>query len=113
MSEVWFAIPSASVERCRLRLPAWRERGYRIAILQNEERGDIPADITRWSDRYPGWAESINILCRDIVPASPGGIALPSSPRISIAPLRGRPTVPGRADHSSGVEIQPKPSVAA
>jgi hypothetical protein len=67
---VWFAIPSASVERCRDRLPAWREAGYRIAVLQNEERGDIPADIVHWCDRYPGWAESINILCRDIVPAS-------------------------------------------
>jgi hypothetical protein len=66
--EVWFAIPSASVERCRERLPAWRAMGYKIAVLQNRERGDIPADITVWSSTYPGWAESVNILCRDIVP---------------------------------------------
>lgn len=70
MSEVWFAIPSASVERCRERLPAWRDRGYRIAILQNVERGEIPADIVQWSDDYPGWGESINILCSSIVPES-------------------------------------------
>ncbi|MAY75473.1 MAG: hypothetical protein CMJ31_12320 [Phycisphaerae bacterium] len=70
MAEVWFAIPSASVERCRERLPAWRDMGYRIAVLQNVERGEIPADLVVWSDTYPGWAESINILCRDIVPAS-------------------------------------------
>lgn len=66
--EVWFAIPSASVDRCRENLPRWREMGYRIAILQNRERGDIPADKVVWSDDYPGWGESINILCRRIVP---------------------------------------------
>lgn len=68
--EVWFAIPSASVERCRQRLPAWRDMGYKIAILQNRERGEIPADLVVWSDTYPGWAESVNMLCRDIVPAT-------------------------------------------
>jgi hypothetical protein len=66
--DVWFAIPSASPERCRRTLPAWRERGYKVAILQNFERGDIPADRTLWSDHYPGWPESINILCRSVVP---------------------------------------------
>lgn len=65
---MWFAIPSASPERCRRTLPLWRERGYKIAILQNYERSEIPADRVVWSDHYPGWAESINILCRDIVP---------------------------------------------
>ncbi len=70
MHEVWFAIPSASVDRCRENLPKWREMGYRIAILQNRQRADIPADIVQWSDTYPGWGESINILCRDIIPAS-------------------------------------------
>lgn len=66
--EVWFAIPSASPERCRKTLPVWRSKGYRIAVLQNYERGDIPADSVVWSDHYPGWARSINILCRDHVP---------------------------------------------
>ncbi|MGP1347812.1 MAG: hypothetical protein ACTS3F_14240 [Phycisphaerales bacterium] len=68
--EVWFAIPSASPERCRAHLPAWRDMGYRIAILQNHERGDIPADITVWADVYPGWAASVNRLARTIVPRS-------------------------------------------
>lgn len=68
--EVWFAIPSASVERCRARLPEWCERGYKVAILQNQERGEVPADLCVWSDTYPGWAESINILCANIVPKS-------------------------------------------
>src|SRR5262245_31422690 len=69
-SEVWFAIPSASVDRCRAVLPKWRDMGYKIAVLQNRERGEIPADITVWYDYYPGWPGSINILARDIVPRS-------------------------------------------
>jgi hypothetical protein len=66
--DVWFAIPSASPERCRKTLPIWRERGYKIAVLQNYARGEIPADIVLWSDHYPGWPGSINILCDKVVP---------------------------------------------
>jgi hypothetical protein len=71
-TEVWFAIPSANPELCRRTLPVWREMGYRIAVLQNYEKGDIPADIVVWKDDYPGWAESINILAREVVPRSAG-----------------------------------------
>lgn len=67
--EVWFAIPSANPAKCRQNLPAWRAMGYKIAVLQNFERGDIPADLVVWSDHYPGWPGSVNLLCRDIVPA--------------------------------------------
>lgn len=42
--------------------------GYRVAVLQNRERGEIPADITVWSDDYPGWPGSVNRLARDVVP---------------------------------------------
>jgi len=66
--EVWFAIPSANPEKCRKVLPIWRKMGYKTAVLQNRERADIPADIVRWSDSYPGWPQSINILARDVVP---------------------------------------------
>lgn len=68
MSDVWFAIPSANPDNCRRTLPAWRERGYKVAVLQNRVRADIPADLVVWSDHYPGWADSINILSRSIVP---------------------------------------------
>ncbi len=68
-SEVWFAIPSANPEKCRATLPVWRKMGYRIAVLQNFERGDIPADLTLWSDEYPGWPASVNLLCHRLVPA--------------------------------------------
>ncbi len=66
--EVWFAIPSASPERCRRVLPEWHRMGYKTAVLQNFERGEIPADLTVWSDTYPGWPASINILCEKLVP---------------------------------------------
>ncbi len=68
--DVWYAIPSASVERCRAHLPAWRERGYKVAVFQGRERGDIPADITVWSETYHGWPHAVNTLCASIVPAS-------------------------------------------
>src|SRR5262249_54265870 len=64
----WFAIPSASPDKCRKVLPALRAMGYKIAVLQNQARADIPADLVVWSDTYPGWAESINILARQVVP---------------------------------------------
>jgi hypothetical protein len=66
--DVWFAIPSASPEKCRKVLPIWKKMGYKTAVLQNFERGDIPADLQVWYDYYPGWPESVNILCRDVVP---------------------------------------------
>ncbi len=64
---VWYAIPSASIDRCREALPAWRDMGYRIAVLQNNERGEIPADLCDWADAYPGWAASVNLLARRLV----------------------------------------------
>ncbi len=70
MYEVWYAIPSANPELCRRHLPAWRERGYRVAVLQNRERGEVPADVVVWRDEYPGWAGSVNELCKDHVPSS-------------------------------------------
>ncbi len=68
--EVWFAIPSANPELCRRTLPAWREMGYRVAVLQNRHRADLPADEVLWVDEYPGWAQSVNILCREVVPGA-------------------------------------------
>lgn len=70
MRDVWFVIPSANPENCCKVLPAWRERGYKTAVLQNLEKANIPSDLTVWFDCYPGWPESVNILCRDVVPKS-------------------------------------------
>ncbi len=68
--EVWFAIPSANPDKCRATLPAWRDMGYQVAILQNWERATIPADIVEWTDEYPGWGGSINHLVKRVVPKS-------------------------------------------
>lgn len=68
--EVWYAIPSANPEKCRRTLPVWRDMGYKVAVLQNWRKGDIPADLVVWSDHYPGWPGSINQLCREAVPKS-------------------------------------------
>lgn len=68
--EVWLVMPSANPGNCAARLPLWRERGYRIALLQDRLRFDAPADRILHVDRYPGWPMSINLLCRDAVPPS-------------------------------------------
>lgn len=65
---VYFAIPSANPENCRRVLPVWKSMGYKTAVLQNYQKGEIPADISVWSDSYPGWPGSINILAKTIVP---------------------------------------------
>ncbi|MBM4107899.1 MAG: hypothetical protein FJ255_03670 [Phycisphaerae bacterium] len=69
--EVWFAIPSASPEMCRRNLPLWKERGYRIALLQDRVRFEAPeADRVLRVDDYRGWAWAVNRLCREVVPGS-------------------------------------------
>jgi hypothetical protein len=71
-SEVWYAIPSASPEKCRKTLPVWREMGYRVAVLQDKVRGEVPADVVLEVERYEGWPASVNRLCREVVPGSAG-----------------------------------------
>ena len=48
------------------------------------------------------------------VPVWPAATSLPSSSRMRISDIgQGRPTVPGRSSHSSGLTSVPPPSVAA
>lgn len=68
--EVWFVLPSANADNCRRNLPAWRDQGYRVAVLQDRERFDVIADAVLVRDRYPGWAGSVNTLFREVVPAT-------------------------------------------
>ncbi len=67
-SEVYFAIPSANPENCRKHLPAWREMGYKIAVLQDHKKVDVPADIVVQYGDYRGWPASVNALCLEVVP---------------------------------------------
>lgn len=68
--EVWFAVPSADPETARRNLPAWREQGYKVAVLQDKVRGEVPADRVMHVERYQGWSASVNLLCRHAVPKS-------------------------------------------
>jgi hypothetical protein len=67
---VWFAIPSCRPEvEAEPVLAKWRERGYRIALLRQGE--EVQADVAIPTDRYLGWAPSINILVRFILEHDP------------------------------------------
>lgn len=69
--DVWFAIPTASPELCRQTVPLWKERGYRVALLQDKLRFDVPeADLIVHADRYEGWCKAVNFLCTSVVPRS-------------------------------------------
>ncbi|MFT5424294.1 MAG: hypothetical protein ACI89L_002088 [Phycisphaerales bacterium] len=68
--EVWLAIPSANAENCRRNLPGWAAQGYRIAVLQDGEPQDVPADEVVCVETYPGWPLSVAELLKRAVPKS-------------------------------------------
>jgi len=69
--EVWLAIPTAYPDMAAKTLPKWKERGYRVALLQDKVRFACPhADVVVHGDRYEGWATAVNVLCKEVVPAS-------------------------------------------
>lgn len=63
-------MPSANPDNASRCVPAWRDLGYRVAVL--EDRTPIPAacDAKLTRAAYPGWGASINALFRETVPAS-------------------------------------------
>jgi len=61
-------MPSANATNAARSVPAWREQGYKVAILQDRARFEIECDALITRDRYPGWAGSINALFREVVP---------------------------------------------
>ncbi len=67
---VWFAIPSARpAAEAERRLSVWRRQGYRIALLRQGE--PLEADFQISTDVYLGWANSTNILARQIMQQDP------------------------------------------
>ncbi len=67
---VWFAIPSARpAEEAAKRLVKWADQGYRIALLRQGE--PVPAHLAIPTDHYLGWAQSTNVLAREILKADP------------------------------------------
>ena len=63
----WLTIPS-----CRPgggTIPEWAVKGYKIAVIRQNE--PIQADIQILTDRYLGWARSINILVATVLAVDP------------------------------------------
>ncbi|TVQ31336.1 MAG: hypothetical protein EA376_09500 [Phycisphaeraceae bacterium] len=73
-SDVWLAVASDRPEVCRLVLPAWRERGYRVALLKIGSGWEAPADRSAACERRPGWAAAINRLGRTLIPKDAGAV---------------------------------------
>jgi len=63
-------MPSANSTNAARCVPAWRDMGYRVAILQDRTPICVPCDARLVRTSYPGWAASINSLCREVVPDS-------------------------------------------
>lgn len=65
--EVWFAIPTANPEKCGETFAKWREMGYKTAALVDGKNTSVPnADKIIWLEKYPGYAASVNMLCREL-----------------------------------------------
>lgn len=60
---VWFAIPSIRPNGGTV--PIWKRRGYKVAVLRQGGKLDVDLDLP--TDRYWGWAASINLLTREIL----------------------------------------------
>lgn len=91
--DVWFVLPTANAENCARNLPAWRERGYRIALLQDRVRFEAEADAIIAATKYPGWGAAVNRLFREAVPSScqvvvAGGDDMLPDPHHSAAEIR-------------------------
>lgn len=72
--DVWLVLPSANPANAARTFPVWRERGYRIAVLQDRVRFACDADRVVTVDRYEGWAASVNVLCREVVPKTAASV---------------------------------------
>jgi hypothetical protein len=68
MGNTWYAIPSKRPpEQVEPVLAAWRERGYKTALMIDEGGSAGSADYFNSVMPYLGYAESVNWLVRDIL----------------------------------------------
>jgi hypothetical protein len=68
---VWLTIPSARpLDQLEPVLIAWRERGYKIALVRQGEPTKL-ADLLIPTDTYLGWAPSINMLTAIVFRSEP------------------------------------------
>lgn len=68
--ETWLIMPVVNPSVCFKHISAWKDAGYKIALLQDRIRFDVPeADIiARPWDQYAGYAASVNYLVKHCVP---------------------------------------------
>lgn len=64
--QVWYAIPSANLDRARQCVARWRQLGYRTAVWLDRE-GDTGADYVHVERRYPGYFVAVNRLAQFLV----------------------------------------------
>lgn len=65
---VWYAIPTANAPRADHCLRAWREMGYRTAVLvDGATPGPAAAEVTIRVSAYDGYFASVNRLARFLV----------------------------------------------
>lgn len=66
--KVWYAIPTCNIIRVNGTFLKWKKQGYLTAALVNglprEMASKVDADVIVYSEKYPGWPESVNILSR-------------------------------------------------
>lgn len=60
---VWFVCPSKR-PRADSTLQAWRDRGYKVAVLREPKDGEADADVVMPVTHYLGWACSVNFLAK-------------------------------------------------
>jgi hypothetical protein len=60
---IWYAVPTMKQPGDWSSLPKWRQRGYRLAVFQDQGRPPLDADLHIF-DYYRGYADAVNRLCR-------------------------------------------------
>lgn len=78
MSSVWYAIPCANYSMALKTLPVWKSKGYKIALLCDQDRAipeaiRVTADviITPWSRaNFKGYPAAVKYLIDHAIPAS-------------------------------------------
>ena len=67
----WFVIPSkkpkAEAEVC---IQAWQAQGYSVAIWRDEGDESVECDLLLMG-KYPGYANAVNALCREVLERHP------------------------------------------
>jgi hypothetical protein len=73
MSVVWYITPTAApLPQATVCFAAWRERGYSIAVIaENEDRRALPVDLCIVRPKYFGYSEAVNVLAKTVLERDP------------------------------------------